>query len=120
PFCDSLRVELKRWGIGVSLVEPGAIRTPIWDKGIRDVEAAIETWPEQAIELYGEVIPTLRATTEKMQRSAIPPDNVAKVVEHALTANRPRTRYLVGTDARVQAIIRRVPDRARDAMVAKT
>ena len=119
-LCDSLRGELRPWGIGVSLVEPGAIKTPIWEKGIRDVEAAIETWPEQAVELYGEVIPTLRATTEKLARSAIAPDNVAKVVEHALTASRPKTRYLVGTDARVQAIIRRVPDRARDVMVAKT
>ena len=40
-------------------------------------------------------------------------------MEHALTARRPRTRYLVGADARAQAVIRRIPDRPRDAMVAR-
>lgn len=119
-LCDSLRGELRPWGIQVSLVEPGAIRTPIWEKGLRGVDESMERWPEQAIELYGEVIPTLRRTTEKTAAHAIPPENVARVVEHALTAGRPRTRYLVGVDARMQAAVRRVPDRARDALVART
>jgi hypothetical protein len=61
----------------------------------------------------------MRKITERTAAHAIPADSVAKVVEHALTASRPRTRYLVGTDARVQAMVRRVPDRARDAMVAR-
>ena len=118
-FCDSLRGELRPWGIQVALVEPGAISTPIWDKGLRDVDGAQESWPEQALELYGEAIPMMRRVTERTASHAIPADNVAKVVEHALTAARPRTRYLVGTDARVQAMVRRVPDRARDAMIAR-
>jgi hypothetical protein len=57
--------------------------------------------------------------TEKTASSAIDPVNVAKVVEHALTATRPRTRYLVGRDARIQAVVRRVPDRTRDALLAR-
>jgi NAD(P)-dependent dehydrogenase (short-subunit alcohol dehydrogenase family) len=119
-LCDSLRGELRPWGIGVSLVEPGAIRTPIWEKGLRGVDESLERWPEQAVELYGEVIPVLRRTTEKTAAQAIAPENVAKVVEHALTAARPRTRYLVGADARFQAMARRIPDRPRDALVART
>jgi NAD(P)-dependent dehydrogenase (short-subunit alcohol dehydrogenase family) len=117
---DSLRGELRPWGIHVALVEPGAIRTPIWEKGLRSVDESGDRWPAQAMELYGEAIPRMRSITEKTASHAIPADNVAKVVEHALTATRPRTRYLVGTDARVQALVRRVPDRARDAMVART
>jgi len=119
-LCDSLRGELRPWGIHVSLVEPGAIRTPIWEKGLKGVDAAQQQWPEAALELYGDTIPKVRAVTEKTAAAAIPPEAVAKVVEHALTANRPRTRYLVGTDARIQAMVRRVPDRARDAMIART
>ena len=119
-LCDSLRGELRPWRIEVSLVEPGAIRTPIWEKGLRGVDEQMERWPEQAVELYGEVIPALRRTTEKTAARALPPENVAKVVEHALTASRPRTRYLVGTEARMQAIVRRIPDRPRDALVART
>ena len=52
-----------------------------------------------------------------MEQSAIPPDRVARVIEHALTAARPRTRYLVGIDARIQTLLAwLLPDRARDAL----
>jgi NAD(P)-dependent dehydrogenase (short-subunit alcohol dehydrogenase family) len=118
-LCDSLRGELRPWGIHVSLVEPGAIKTPIWEKGLQSVDEAQQNWPAQALQLYGDAIPRMRKITERTAAHAIPADSVAKVVEHALTASRPRTRYLVGTDARVQAMVRRVPDRARDAMVAR-
>jgi len=50
---------------------------------------------------------------------AIPAERVAKVIEHALTARRPRTRYLVGTDAKLMALFHwLLPDRAYDAVLA--
>ncbi len=118
-FCDSLRGELRPWGIHVALVEPGSIKTPIWDKGLSGLDAQMQRWPEQAMALYGDAIPRMRRITEQTASRAIPPDRVARVVEHALTASRPRTRYVVGADARAQAVIRRIPDRPRDAMVAR-
>ena len=55
-----------------------------------------------------------------MTRRATPPERVAEAVERALTASRPRTRYLVGTDAKVVARLARVlPDRAVDAVQAR-
>lgn len=118
-MCDSLRVELRPWGMHVALVEPGSIDTPIWDKGFTEFEASVQSWPAQAMQLYGDVIPRMRRITEQTAKRAIPPDRVARVVEHALTASRPRTRYVVGTDARARAMIRRMPDRMRDAVVAR-
>jgi NAD(P)-dependent dehydrogenase (short-subunit alcohol dehydrogenase family) len=118
-FCDSLRVELRPWGMHVSLIEPGSIKTPIWDKGLDGLDAQMERWPAAANQLYGDVIPRMRKITEQTAARAIPPDRVAQAVEHALTASRPRTRYVVGVDARAQAMIRRMPDRMRDAMVAR-
>lgn len=118
-LCDSLRGELRPWGIHVALIEPGSIKTPIWDKGLSELDASVKSWPPAAMELYGEVIPRMRRITEQTASRAIPPERVARMVHHALTASRPRTRYLVGADARAQAVIRRVPDRMRDAMVAR-
>jgi NAD(P)-dependent dehydrogenase (short-subunit alcohol dehydrogenase family) len=118
-LCDTLRGELRPWGIQVSLVEPGSIKTPIWDKGLNELDEKMGLWPAAAMELYGDVIPRMRRVTEQTAARAIPPDRVARVVEHALTASRPRTRYVVGSDAHVQAMIRRMPDRMRDAMVAR-
>jgi NAD(P)-dependent dehydrogenase (short-subunit alcohol dehydrogenase family) len=118
-ICESLRVELRPWGIDVALVEPGSIATPIWEKGLEEFDRQLATYPTEAIDLYGELIPKLRALTERTGRSGISPDRVARAVQHALSSKRPKTRYLVGTDARAQAGLRLLPDRTREAAVAR-
>ena len=117
---DSLRQALRPWGIAVSIVEPGAIATRIWDKGQSTADVLETKLPPQARELYGAAIAAIRRVSQKSAQSAIPADAVAKVVEHALTARRPKTRYIVGFEAHMQAIIARVvPDRLRDRLVAR-
>jgi NAD(P)-dependent dehydrogenase (short-subunit alcohol dehydrogenase family) len=118
-ICESLRVELRPWGIEVALVEPGSIATPIWEKGLQEFDQQLATYPQEAIDLYGELIPRLRALTERTGRAGISPDRVAQAVQHALSARRPKTRYLVGNDARAQATLRVLPDRAREAALAR-
>jgi hypothetical protein len=50
----------------------------------------------------------------------LPPEKVAKVIAHALTARRPRTRYLLGADARAMVLLRRLlPDRLGDRLVSR-
>jgi NAD(P)-dependent dehydrogenase (short-subunit alcohol dehydrogenase family) len=116
---DVFRQELRRWGISVSMVEPGSIDTPIWDSGER---AADEIGGDIAAreELYGKAIASYRKLTRKLAERGIQPDKVAEVVEHALTSSRPRSRYLVGLDARTQARIKPViPTRIWDRIVAR-
>jgi NAD(P)-dependent dehydrogenase (short-subunit alcohol dehydrogenase family) len=113
-LADSLRGEVAPFGVPVSLVQPGSIATPMWRKG---GERAAQL-PDTAIPLYGEAISAVRAWAEK--RGAVtPPAEVARVVEHALTAERPRTRYVVGQGARTRTLIGRAPDRARDALIRR-
>ena len=116
---DSLRQELRPWGIHVSLVEPGSIATEIWEKGQSDADDYEKNAPEEALQLYGRQFAALREAARKFGDAGIPPDRVARVVEHALTASRPRTRYVVGFDASVQSFVRRLPDRLRDRLVAQ-
>lgn len=115
---DALRLEVQQWGIEVSIVEPGAIATPIWEKsgqGATDLEAAIT--PELRT-LYAGVIAGVKRVVSEAAKRAIAPDAVAKAVEQALTASRPKTRYLVGTDAKLRALmIKLLPDRASDAVL---
>ena len=60
----------------------------------------------------------MRKAADKFASRAIPPEAVAKVVVKALRSKRPKTRYLVGTDARIQAaLVKVVPDGLRDALV---
>jgi NAD(P)-dependent dehydrogenase (short-subunit alcohol dehydrogenase family) len=117
---DALRQELRLWGIQVAIVEPGNIKTPIWDKAKSSADEVERSMPEEGRRLYSGAIGALRTTVEKQAISGIPPDEVAKRVAHALTASRPKTRYLVGGDARMQAVLGRVvPDRLRDGLVAR-
>jgi NAD(P)-dependent dehydrogenase (short-subunit alcohol dehydrogenase family) len=115
-YSDALRRELSPWGIDVSCVEPGAIATPIWQKSI-DAQAGA---PLRARTLYAPGMDASRRYAERSSRDALPPELVARVVYHALTAPKPRTRYLIGTRAKIAATLTRLlPDRMLDAAIRK-
>jgi NAD(P)-dependent dehydrogenase (short-subunit alcohol dehydrogenase family) len=113
-IADALRGEVAPFGISVSLVEPGSIATPMWRKG---GERAAQL-PPQALELYGVAIRALRDWAER-SGAVTPPEEVAETVEHALTAERPRTRYVVGAGARKRLLVGRAPDRLRDELIRR-
>jgi NAD(P)-dependent dehydrogenase (short-subunit alcohol dehydrogenase family) len=109
---DALRVELAPWGIHVSIVEPGTIKTPIWTRERPDP-------PPEAGPLYGSRIEAFRRLALERGSQGAPPEVVAEVVEHALTSSKPRTRYLVGRDAKLRARVERLPDRLRDRLIVR-
>jgi len=116
---DSLRRELRGSGIHVTLVEPGAIATPIWERGIAAADALWNAMPPVAHERYGTLVATLRGEAEQQGVEGEPPEAVARIVATALTAGTPRTRYVIGRDARIQAgLARALPGRAMDALLA--
>jgi NAD(P)-dependent dehydrogenase (short-subunit alcohol dehydrogenase family) len=118
-IADCLRFELRPWGINVAIVEPGSIATPIWDKAEDTLARLKRELPTEAMERYGDAIAAIDAFTHDAAKRGIPPDAVAKSVQHALTAKRPKTRYLVGRDARIQAAASTVlPDRMLDRLIA--
>jgi NAD(P)-dependent dehydrogenase (short-subunit alcohol dehydrogenase family) len=117
---DALRLELYPWGIQVSIIEPGAIDTPIWDKSMqvsKDIESEL---PIEGRELYQVAAERIRDSVGLAARRAIPADAVVRAVLHALTAKRPKTRYLVGTDAKIRAMMATwLPDRLQDWILKK-
>jgi NAD(P)-dependent dehydrogenase (short-subunit alcohol dehydrogenase family) len=114
-FADSLRLELAPWGLHVSIVEPGTIATPMWTKPQRSVEE----FPAEAAERYGERIAKFRSLAASRSSKGVPASEVAKAVEHALTAPRPKTRYVVGPDAKRRGRVQKLPDRLRDRVLTK-
>lgn len=117
---DALRLELQAWGIHVSIVEPGAIATPIWEKS-KQAAAEIETNANPSLRgLYKDLVARVRDAVAEAERSAIGPEAVAKAVWHALTAPYPKTRYLVGTDAKIRATMQKLlPDRWQDWLLTR-
>jgi NAD(P)-dependent dehydrogenase (short-subunit alcohol dehydrogenase family) len=117
---DALRLELRPFGVKVSIVEPGSIATPIWEKGSATAKAVRGSLSAEGEQLYGKSLARAEEMLGQNAARGAPPEKVAKVVAHALTARRPRTRYLVGADARTMAALKRVlPDRLRDRLVAR-
>jgi NAD(P)-dependent dehydrogenase (short-subunit alcohol dehydrogenase family) len=117
-IADSLRVELAPWGIGVSIVEPASVKTAIWTKGAAQADVMRAGISHDRDELYAARIERFKAVALK-RGPGIDADVVARVVEHALTASRPKARYLVGRDAHIRAWIERLPTRLRDRVLAK-
>ena len=117
---ESLRHELHPWGISVSVIEPGAIKTPIWQKGRQHADDLERNLPAQARAHYARHIAAIRKDIDLQDRRSANPGKVAKAVEHALLSPRPKTRYLVGTDAKIQnALARWLPDKPREAVIRK-
>jgi NAD(P)-dependent dehydrogenase (short-subunit alcohol dehydrogenase family) len=118
---DSLRRELHGQGVDVILIEPGGVKTPIWNKSNQTASELQEGMPPEAERLYGKMIEAVRrATIEIAQEKGIEAREVAEVIGRALTAKRPRTRYLVGTDAKIRGPMAKVlPDRLMDRAVAR-
>lgn len=117
---DVFRQELRPWGISVAIVEPGSIDTPIWERGASNAsEIEARAHPDQEA-LYGEAIESFRKVVKDLAERGIPPEKVAKVIEHALSAARPRSRYLVGLDAKLQARLKPlIPTPLFDRVVAR-
>lgn len=116
---NSMRLELAPWGIQVTLVEPGAVATPIWGTAVAAADELIAGLPPQVHDLYGRRIAQARENAARNGANGIPPDEVARVVLHALTARRPPTRVLVGRDAKVASVVARLPARLRDRLLLR-
>ena len=118
---DSLRRELRPWGVHVALIEPGAVVTPIWEKGRETADRLEAEMGEEARALYGGLADRIREETEKIPERGVDPDEVAKAIEQALTASRPKLRYVVGRDAKMRLKIKAlVGDRRFDGLIART
>lgn len=118
---DAFRRELKPHGVAVSLVEPGRIATPIWDKSMEDGMARLEAMEPVAREYYGSVVQELADSAKDASVKGTSPEVVARAVVRALSSRRVRTRYFVGTDAHIVNVLRRVmPDPMLDRLISAT
>jgi NAD(P)-dependent dehydrogenase (short-subunit alcohol dehydrogenase family) len=115
---NALRTELVSSHIQVTLIEPGSVATPIWEKNRGQVDEF--TVPEELREQYGHVPAAMAKTLENTARRGIPPERVAQTIERALGARRMRARYVVGRDAHVMVWASRLlPDLVFDRVVRR-
>jgi NAD(P)-dependent dehydrogenase (short-subunit alcohol dehydrogenase family) len=118
-MADALRLELRPWGIPVVLVEPAQTDTDMWRTAVDVLEETVSALSREHRELYAKHIEGQRKTIPRSQKMATPAEGAAATIELALTAKRPRARYVVGALPRIQGIAAQLmPTRMRDAVLA--
>jgi NAD(P)-dependent dehydrogenase (short-subunit alcohol dehydrogenase family) len=117
---DALRMELSPWRIRVAVVEPAQTDTDMWrtaDAMVADLEEGLT--PEHR-DLYARHIAGFKKMIPLSQKMAVPTEKVSAVVEEALTARRPRARYVVGVGPKLQvALMTNLPAWARDRVLRR-
>jgi len=117
---DALRIELQHTGVRVSVIQPGAIATPIWHKTRKEVNGWESTWSEESKALYLDGLNRVKHIATMSEENAAPPSLVAEAVIHALTAPNPKPRYLVGRDAKLRALLTAfLPDSLQDKLLTR-
>ena len=119
-FSDVLRREVDRLGVKVIVIEPGNVTTPIWGKTIATMkELTTNLTPEQHAR-YDDLISALHEQAKARRGDGIQPAQVAKVIADAVQTSRPRTRYLVGRDAKLLASMASLlNDRTLDHLITR-
>jgi len=118
---SSLRLELRAQGIYVIVVEPGSINTPAVEKTLGGVEKLITSLPPEGVRLYAVGLRRMAAAFTKNEKAGSSPDVVAQVVEKALNAKKPRTRYPAGKDSiMLITLARLLPEKLLDLAIMKT
>ncbi len=119
-FSDSLRREMIPWGVEVISVMPGNVATPIWETSLMRAEDIWKNYPPEAQKRYGGIFEKMREWIDDRGTSGMPPQDVVDVIEKALTAKKPRPRYVVGRSTKTRFfLLRFLPDRFFDRMVER-
>ena len=115
---DSLRREVSGSGVKVAVVEPGAVKTAMAERGIATADRLKAGMAPDQLERYGALIDAMSNLARSFDTDGVPAEHAAKVIAKAATAPRPRTRYTVGRDAAILARLSRlVSDRLLDRVV---
>lgn len=116
-FCDALRMEVRPFGVSVCLIEPPPVATRIFAEGSRAADSAMRDADPRVQALYAPAIHAVRRWVAKGR--PLPAEAVAAGIVRAATARRPRTRYLIGRQARVLAALRFLPTRLREHLIRR-
>jgi NAD(P)-dependent dehydrogenase (short-subunit alcohol dehydrogenase family) len=113
-----MRIEFSPFGVHVSAIEPGSISTPMLNKSPDQLNRLADTLPTSLQPVYADALRAFAKTVASAQRFSTSPAKASLTILRAANAPRPRTRYLIGKDAKLSAFLKRnLPDRWMDAII---
>jgi NAD(P)-dependent dehydrogenase (short-subunit alcohol dehydrogenase family) len=115
---DALRREVAELGIKVVVIEPGAVKTEMVDRGIATAEGLQANMSAAQSGRYADLAAAVTAQARSFSEVGVSAEHAAKIIAKAATASRPRTRYTIGRDAAILLRVSRVvSDRVLDRIV---
>jgi NAD(P)-dependent dehydrogenase (short-subunit alcohol dehydrogenase family) len=115
---DSLRREVSRLGVKVVVIEPGAVKTAMLERGVANADRLNAAMTADQLERYGDLVAAISEQARSFGRDGVSAESAAKVIAKAAAASRPRSRYTIGRDAAVLVRLARVlSDRFLDRVV---
>lgn len=115
-IADTLHLELHRWDIPNVLIKCGGIDTPSVQRTARELEDALNAWSREDLVLYGDAMRRTQERLATFDQGRTPPGAVARVIERALLAPRPRRVYRVGSGSRAMILLKYLPQPLIDAI----
>jgi NAD(P)-dependent dehydrogenase (short-subunit alcohol dehydrogenase family) len=115
---DSLRREMSPFGVHVVVVEPGAVRTEMLGRAIATADELVSAMTLEQRQRYGALMHAVNEQAIASTKSGVPAQAAATVIAKAIAARKPRTRYTVGREAALLTVVRFLPDRALDRVLA--
>ncbi len=115
---DSLRREVGGLGVKVVVVEPGAVKTEMLERGVASADRLKAGMAIDQLERYGNLVAAISEQARSFGEDGVSAESAAKVIARAAAASRPRTRYTIGRDAAILVRLARVlSDRLLDRVV---
>jgi NAD(P)-dependent dehydrogenase (short-subunit alcohol dehydrogenase family) len=110
---ESLRREMMLFGIDVIIVAPGAVKTPIWSKAEEVDISAYKNSP------FFPALGRIRKFMLQLGETGLPAEKIAEAIAEALTSARPKVRYQLTPDPMRQLMLKALPKRMTDKIIAK-
>jgi len=115
---ESLRLELRPFGIQVSVLEPGRIATEIWRKSDEAMPEIFSATNPEILALYKPLYVSYKKGIS--ENKFLEPEAVAGYVYHAFNAAKPKRHYIIGKDAKMLAFIEMLPEAVRDWLLYRS
>jgi NAD(P)-dependent dehydrogenase (short-subunit alcohol dehydrogenase family) len=115
---DSLRREVSGLGVKVVVVEPGAVKTEMLERGVANADRLKAGMAIDQLERYGDLVAAISEQARSFGENGVSAESAARVIARAAAASRPRTRYTIGRDAAILVrLVRVLSDRFLDRVV---